>query len=189
MIFHVTDSSMGGSRKECIDAVVYVDSKAYYETPYKDKSVVARVIGDLNRWFKEQNAQSSVMLFVPGRIGTSSPELGVPVTFADIHNFAAVCEVSDSRAGYMPELSYGSHMFQDLVESEIFYTAIFESAKTICFHREFLESGENMLPAILPQYKELEHIVQVRNLSAQNITLYSDIQNRHTLLAISQDSF
>lgn len=183
LIFHVTDSSMGGSRKEKIDHIVYIDSKAYYEYPYKDKSKIARVIGDLNRWFNKENPQSTVMLFVPGRIGTSSPELGVPVAFADIHNFSAVCEVSDSRAGYMPELSYGSHMFQDLVESEIFYTAIFESEKSIFFDRELLETGKNLLPEILPQYEELAHIVFVHDLSDQDVTLYSDMQNRETVLA------
>ncbi len=55
-------------------------------------------------------------LLSPGRIGTSSPELGVPVAFGDISGFSEICEISDNQAGYMPELSYGSHMFQDLVE-------------------------------------------------------------------------
>ena len=71
------------------------------------------------------------MLLAPGRLGTSSPELGVPCSFADISGFAGVCEVSDDRAGYMPELSYGSHMFQDLVEAEIFYCAIWNDRRTL----------------------------------------------------------
>ena len=72
-----------------------------------------------------------MMLIVPGRIGTSSPELGVPTTFADISEFEAVCEVEEKEAGYNPELSYGSHIFQDLVEAEILYTAIFNNEKTM----------------------------------------------------------
>ena len=46
--------------------------------------------------------------------------------FSEISEYKAICEIADSRAGYNPELSYGSHFFQDLVESEILYTAIFE---------------------------------------------------------------
>ena len=74
-----------------------------------------------------------MMLVVPGRVGTSSPELGVPVTFSDISAFEAICEVEEKEAGYNPELSYGSHMFQDLVEADIFYTAVFANEKTIRF--------------------------------------------------------
>ncbi len=38
-----------------------------------------------------------MMLIVPGRIGTSSPELGVPTSFADIIEFEAVCEVEEKE--------------------------------------------------------------------------------------------
>lgn len=104
---------MGGSRAEDIDYVVFVDSRAYYEFPYKRKPDIAHIIGDINHHFRKSN--QNLLLFVPGRIGTSSPELGVPVSFAAINHFCAICEMSDSEVGYMPELSYGSHMFQDLV--------------------------------------------------------------------------
>ncbi len=108
-VFSVTDSSMGGSRAEDIDYVVFVDSRAYYEFPYKRKPDIAHIIRDINHHFRKSN--QNLLLFVPGRIGTSSPELGVPVSFAAINHFCAICEMSDSEVGYMPELSYGSHMF------------------------------------------------------------------------------
>ena len=130
-VFSVTGSSMGGSRAEDIDYVVFVDSRAYYEFPYKRKPDIAHIIGDINHHFRKSN--QNLLLFVPGRIGTSSPELGVPVSFAAINHFCAICEMSDSEVGYMPELSYGSHMFQDLVEAEIFYTALFDTPKTRIF--------------------------------------------------------
>ena len=86
----------------------------------------------------------------PGRIGTSSPELGLPVRFADIGAFSGICEVSDSRAGYMPELSYGSHMFQDLVEADIFYNAVWEDNRRILYHPELFEKEKNLFPDICP---------------------------------------
>lgn len=79
-----------------------------------------------------------MLLIVPGRIGTSSPELGVPTTFADISEFEAICEVEEKSVGYNPELSYGSHIFQDLVEAEILYTAVFSNEKTLRFAPEKL---------------------------------------------------
>ena len=69
----------------------------------------------------------------PRTSGTSSPELGIPLSFGDICNFTVVCEVSDQQAGFMPELSYGSHMFQDLVEAEIAYSAVWGNEKTVVY--------------------------------------------------------
>ena len=91
----------------------------------------------------------------PGRVGTSSPELGVPVTFADISAVSGICEVSDSRAGYMPELSYGSHMFQDMVEAEIFYSALWEDRRKLAYDPELFAEEENLFPQICPDMEEL----------------------------------
>ena len=102
------------------------------------------------------------MLLAPGRVGTSSPELGVPVAFGDISNFSETCEISDSRAGYMPELSYGSHMFQDLVEAQIRYHAIFNNQKTPAYHPELFAYLPDRFPDICGADSELEGMIQVR---------------------------
>ncbi|MEE3496996.1 MAG: hypothetical protein VZR06_17725, partial [Butyrivibrio sp.] len=128
------DSSMGLSRSVSIDLIVYVDPKAYYNLPYADKPNIASIIGKVNWTYRDKGRH--MMLIVPGRIGTSSPELGVPTTFADISEFEAVCEVEEKEAGYNPELSYGSHIFQDLVEADILYTAVFSGEKTVAFAPE-----------------------------------------------------
>ena len=96
--FHITNSSMGRSRKEDIETLVYVDPHDYYEYPYAKKSSIARIIGQINEYCKEGNKNS--MLIVPGRIGTSSPELGIPVSFAEISQFLAILEESYSQVGY-----------------------------------------------------------------------------------------
>lgn len=179
-VFSVTGSSMGGSRAEDIDYVVFVDSRAYYEFPYKRKPDIAHIIGDINHHFRKSN--QNLLLFVPGRIGTSSPELGVPVSFAAINHFCAICEMSDSEVGYMPELSYGSHMFQDLVEAEIFYTALFDTPKTRIFNRTVFHDMPNILTEILPDCKEYEDIVKVCHTEGMHLKLYSDIQNSETVL-------
>lgn len=179
-MFSVTGSSMGGSRAEDIDYVVFVDSRAYYEFPYKRKPDIAHIIGDINHHFRKSN--QNLLLFVPGRIGTSSPELGVPVSFAAINHFCAICEMSDSEVGYMPELSYGSHMFQDLVEAEIFYTALFDTPKTRIFNRTVFHNMPNILTEILPDCKEYEDIVKVCHTEGMHLKLYSDIQNSETVL-------
>ena len=127
----ILDSSMGPSGKRKIDVLVQIDPVRYYQYPYAQKYEVAAAVGKLNRYYRDSH--KNLLLMTPGRIGTSSPELGVPVTFGDISNFSAICEVSEQKVGYMPELSYGSHMFQDLVEAEIFYGAGWNNEETICY--------------------------------------------------------
>ncbi|MEE8886956.1 MAG: PEP/pyruvate-binding domain-containing protein [Eubacteriales bacterium] len=141
VLFETKGSSMGLSRDTEIDRIVFVDPKAYYQLPYKDKTLIAKAVGTVN-WVS-RGQKLHMILMVPGRIGTSSPELGVPTTFSDISAFGAICEIADSAAGYNPELSYGSHIFQDLVEAGILYTAIFENEHTVAWHPERLQRLTN----------------------------------------------
>ncbi len=183
-VFSVVNSSMGGSRARTIDWVVWVDTRTYNKCPYKEKAVIARVVGLVNQYFKDEAA--NLILFTPGRIGTSSPELGVPVSFAEIDHFCAICEMADAAIGYMPELSYGSHIFQDLVESEIFYTAIFENNKTLYFNKDYFREEKNHLEELIPRYGEYSDIVKVYDVRGKGLTLYSDVENKKTVFGVSE---
>jgi hypothetical protein len=57
----------------------------------------------------------SFILIGPGRWGSINPLLGVPVTYADIFNTRALVELATTQQGAIPEPSYGTHFFQDLV--------------------------------------------------------------------------
>ena len=136
ILLETRHASMGLSREVKLDRIVYVDPVKYYQLPYNEKTAIAALIGRIN--WKYRDTGTHMMLLVPGRIGTSSPELGVPTAFSDISGFDAVCEIAENRAGYNPELSYGSHIFQDLVEAQILYTAVFPGERTIRFRPELL---------------------------------------------------
>ena len=173
--FHIRNASMGRSRKENIETLVYVDSHKYYEYPYAKKSLIARIIGEINTYCKENDKTS--MLIVPGRIGTSSPELGIPVVFAEISQFRAILEESYSKVGYVPELSFGSHMFQDLVEADIYYGAIFENDKRLAFNKDLIKDMPNKLRDINPELDdELYEMIHVINFDDENLEFYHDMR-------------
>ncbi len=172
-------SSMGLSKASELDIIVYVDPVNYYNMPYRDKPAVARLIGKINWHYRELNKH--MMLIVPGRVGTTSPELGVPTSFADISAFEIICETEETKAGYNPELSYGSHIFQDLVEAEILYTAVFNNAKTIHFHPDKLQR----CPDVISDFdgtENLSDIVHVYDVSGINCKVYNDIANEHLVI-------
>lgn len=181
-LLHIEHSTMGRSRADQIQVIVKVDAYEYYSYPYARKPSVARAIGQINSYFKGRDV--SMVLLVPGRIGTSSPELGVPVAFADISRFSAIFEVAYSQVGYMPELSFGSHMFQDLVESDIFYGAVFENEKRIVYQPEKLEEFDNRFLEICPEYPELEKMIRVCVFQEDGAKFYYDMENERAILKI-----
>ena len=177
ILFAVSDCTMGRSRRDPLDAVVIIDPEQYYAYPYHRKMAVAAKIGEINGYFAGRNQK--LLLLVPGRIGTSSPELGVPVVYAQISQFAAVCEVSYSQSGYMPELSFGSHLFQDLVEAEIFYGAIFEDSRTRLYQPELLSSTPDRYATICPGGEDLSGMIRIHDVSG--LTLYHDMLGRRAV--------
>ena len=172
-------ASMGITKAASLDLIVYVDPVAYYRMPYNDKSLAARLIGRINWHYRDLG--KNMMLIVPGRIGTSSPELGVPTAFSDISAFRIICEIEESKAGYNPELSYGSHIFQDLVEAEILYTAVFSDGRTLRYAPEKLAQCRDITAQFDPEVS-LQGIVHVYDTSGKQMEVYNDIAKEHLLI-------
>jgi hypothetical protein len=171
---------MGFSRSFPADVLVYIDAVAYYRMPYKEKFKVKTALSAVNWHYRGQDKR--LILITPGRIGTSSPELGVPSSFADISEFNTIIEVSETEAGYMPELSYGSHFFQDLVEAGILYSAVFKDGTTLVFDAERIKAmGEER--SALPVPEELKGIIHIIDTENAGTMLYYDMLSEHLLIA------
>ena len=183
VFFDIKDSSMGSSGKRKIDVIVQIDPVLYYQYPYNKKYDVAVAVEKINQHYRGSGKQ--MLLMTPGRIGTSSPELGVPVTFRNISCFSAVCEVSDNRAGYMPELSYGSHMFQDLVEAQILYGAIFNNEKTLQYDSELFDHLTDIFAEICPDCPDLQKMIQVREVD--QVYYWMDAVSNHAVCGIEKE--
>jgi hypothetical protein len=165
-----SNASMGLSRQLKLDYVVMIDPIGYYRMEYKAKYEVARALGAINWHLREQG--KNLILFAPGRICTSSPELGVPCSFAEISEFNAICEISETGAGYMPELSYGSHIFQDLVEANILYTAVNDNNRTQTFAPGKLDNFPNLLAEMDQKSAHLQEIIRACCVSEADWMLY-----------------
>ena len=182
-LFDVRRTSMRRSKEEPIDYIVWVDPQKYYEYEYAKKPDVARLISRINQHFEDTDKK--LMLLVPGRIGTSSPELGVPLVYAEISQFSAICEVAYGKAGYHPDLSYGSHMFQDMVEADVYYGAINDNSKTRLYRPELLTRYPEVLKDILPgESQELADIVKIHDVSRSGATLTLDAQEGRAVCRI-----
>lgn len=127
--------------------VVYVDPMQYeHISNYEIRFELARVIGRLNKRLKGE----SFILMGPGRWGTSNVELGLKVTYADIYNSRALIEIAQSKTCDTLEVSYGTHFFQDLVESRIFPLPLYPNTPGTIFNYAFFENAANVLAELLP---------------------------------------
>ncbi|MBS1138485.1 MAG: pyruvate, phosphate dikinase, partial [Proteobacteria bacterium] len=140
---------IGHSRIGTINRVVYVVPSVYGQLPLSDRHQVARLIGQIMR-MRGTGAEKSILLMGPGRWGTTSPELGVPVRFAEISNAAILCEMVTMHEGLVPDVSLGTHFFSDLVETDILYLAIFPQRHDNRLNTAFFEQQPNRLAELLP---------------------------------------
>ena len=95
---------------------------------------------------------------------------------------SAICEIAYSRKGLMPELSYGSHFFQDLVEGGIFYVALFDDREDTCFREKALTQKCNAAEDILPGVKLYTDVMRVYD--TKGMQLYSDIVSQRVLCSL-----
>ena len=172
--------SMGFSRALSLDAVVYIDPIRYYQLPYRRKYEIKDALAKVNWHYRGQGKH--LLLLTPGRICTSSPELGVPSGFSEISEFSVIAEVSESKAGYLPELSFGSHIFQDLVEAEILYTAVFEKETTVVYAPQLLQRFTDRTAELTALADDIRDVFHVCEPPEGALTLYYNMREDHLLI-------
>jgi hypothetical protein len=145
-----------------VDRIIFIDPTEYGRLPLNERHTIARRVGQVVH-VCDDTPQVVQMLIGPGRWGTSSPELGVPVTFSEISRVSVLCEVVAMREDLIPDVSLGTHFFNDLVESEILYFALFPSHADSLLREEMFCDAPNRLLELLPEAKGLEHIIHVKN--------------------------
>ncbi len=129
----------GGWLKE-INYVLFVPPESYFSLPSQSaRTKLERAIGKLNAALGGE----SFICVGPGRWGTSNPDLGVHIDYADIFNSKALVELSGEGIGLAPEPSLGTHFFQDLLEGEIYPLAIHVGEDQ--FNRDFFYDAPNRL--------------------------------------------
>ncbi|MBN1126060.1 MAG: hypothetical protein JXA82_13715 [Sedimentisphaerales bacterium] len=174
IVFKSQGGFMGGNISETIGQVIYVDPVGYVGLSLQDKHAVARLVGKLNRMIGN-DCHPATLLMGPGRWGTTTPSLGIPVRFSEINRVSVLCEMSYSEGNLMPELSYGSHFFQDLVETEIFYTALFLEKGGTCMKMDRLMKMRNDLETLVPEAQKYASVVKVFNTTDLNLQLVADV--------------
>jgi hypothetical protein len=157
-ILFLTQRMVPHGQVRCIRYIGYVDPRAYDRAPDRTTRLeIARIVGRLNRRLEGER----FILMGPGRWGTSNVELGVKVTYAEIYNTRALVEIAETETEGGPEVSYGTHFFQDLVESHIYPLPLYLADPETIFNHHFFRTVPNVLADLLPDDAEYAEYVKV----------------------------
>jgi pyruvate,water dikinase len=142
-----------------ITHVVYVDPDRYNELESaEDLRAVGRAVSRLNAVLPKRQ----FILMGPGRWGSRGDiKLGVSVTYSDINHTAMLAEIARKRGNYLPDLSFGTHFFQDLVEASIRYLPLYPDDPGVVFAERFFRESKNELGNLAPEYAHLDRVLRV----------------------------
>ncbi len=163
-ILFTADRFISDGLLQDITHIVYVDGEGYAALRTREQLLaVGAAVGALN----DVLPRRKFILLGPGRWGSRGDiKLGVHVTYSDISGTAALIEIAREKQSYVPELSFGTHFFQDLVESGIVYIPLYPDQAGVTFQESFFRASNNMLGRILPQYEWLSDVIHVIEIPA-----------------------
>jgi hypothetical protein len=172
--------------------VVYVDPDRYNDLgTMEELRAVGRAVGKLNKILPKRQ----FLLIGPGRWGSRGDiKLGVNVTYSDINNTAVLIEVARKKGNYLPDLSFGTHFFQDLVEAEIRYLPLYPDDPGIVFKESFFRDSPNILPQLLPEFAELAATVRVIDIGeatdgmVMHVLMNADLEQAVAFLAPREET-
>ena len=151
---------IGQSRVSRIDRLVYVVPSVYGELPLRERYSIARLIGRLLH-LERAAAAARGDADRAGPVGHHHALAGRAGQFRRDRRGAVLCEIVAMREDLVPDVSLGTHFFNDLVEMDMLYLALFPGRKGNSWNEAFFEQSPNRLAELLPGDAKWAHVVRV----------------------------
>jgi hypothetical protein len=131
-----------------ITHILFVSPEGYFSLGTQaERNHIGHIVSKLNSLLDGK----TFITMGPGRWGTTNPDLGVPIRYSDIYHTRALIEISGRGMIAAREPSFGTHFFQDLVESNIYPLAIDLEEDESQFNHDFFYDTDNQLGEYLPE--------------------------------------
>lgn len=158
-IIFTANKYISNGRVPDITHIVYVDPQKYSEiTDLDELRNIGRAVARLNKILPKHQ----FILMGPGRWGSRGDiKLGVSVTYSDFNNTSVLIEIARKKGNYVPELSFGTHFFQDLVEASIRYLPLYPDDEGVVFNDRFLLTMPSIFSEIAPEFAHLGDAIRV----------------------------
>ena len=178
---------IGPSIAEHVNRIIYIVPEKYGRMAMSERYSVARLIGKITN---RTDHYPTVMLIGPGRWGTKMPSLGIPVSFSEIKNVSVLCEIAKMHEGLTPDLSLGTHFFNDLVDMNILYMGISPEKTDAIVNEELLKTMPNKLPQIITEgeaYADTIYVIDTTDIHPNySMLLYADTLEQEGIVFLSR---
>lgn len=164
---------IGQSRQLPVHRVIYVRPRAYGQLPIADRYAVARLVGRLTHAPLPPEA-GSILLMGPGRWGTTTPSLGVPVSYGDISPVSVLCEIVAMRDDLIPDVSLGTHFLNELVELDTLYMALFPHKEGNRLNDGYFDQAPSRLLELAPDAERWKDVVRVIDAADRPIVIHAN---------------
>lgn len=160
LVLFRTNRTLSAGAARNIKYILYIDPSSYaMNTPITLKQQVGRIVGEINR--HPDIMKDRVIMMGPGRWGSSNIMLGVNTNYSDINYASVLVEIAREEAGHMPDVSFGTHFFLDLVESQIIYLPLYPDAPESAFNFNFFNHSPNNLGRFVDRAEEFEDLIRI----------------------------
>jgi hypothetical protein len=182
-IIEARGAVVGQSRRVTVDRFIYVVPEHYGKLPVQDRYEIAHLIGHINR--ETTPDIQTVMAIGPGRWGTSSPSLGIPVTFAEINRITVLCEIVAMHETLVPDVSLGTHFLNELVEMNMLYLALFPQQGSNYLNHPFFEQPSGRLLELVPsacKWKDIVRVIDVKKAALNSpVRIHADAREQKVI--------
>ena len=193
---------VGHSRELSVHRVVYVKPEGFASLSEHRKRELARVLrhittdhsarpardGESEGSVGPTRADGATVLIGPGRWGTSTPALGIPVQVQDIGDAAVLVELDRVHSDLVTDLSLGTHFFNEMVEENLLYLAYREAAPGERFVPSMIEQQPNTLRTSPGDDGGIDagwaDVIHVADLTGSPWTLNADSREQRAVLFI-----
>jgi len=164
-----------------IDRIFYIIPSIYSTLTPSERFTLARLIGDLTN---ELPGNKNTMMVGPGRWGSKMPELGVPVSFSDIRNVSVLCELVTMHKKLTPDISLGTHFFNDIVEMGIVYMGIYPGEDGYALNEKLLLQGPNLLSTLYKKSDRISEAIHVADIdhAIKSVFIHTNILNQEGIV-------
>jgi hypothetical protein len=185
-ILEARGAVIGIGRKSPVHDILHVPTGLYAVLGERDRYQVATLIETL---VQRHDPARNLLLIGPGRWGTSCPSLGIPVRAGRIACASAVCEIMAMHGGLIPDVSLGTHFFNDLVEHELLYLACFPGKPGNHYDEEWLMAEPSRTELILDELGKPNKFAAVArwiDVAGSNLCLHADPFHQIAILRLPE---
>jgi hypothetical protein len=183
LVLFRSNRTISGGLTPPIRYLLFIDPLQYAAAASLElKKTIGRLVGRINEHPVVKSG--GLIMMGPGRWGSNNIDLGVNVTYADINNTKVLVEMAQEEAGQLPEVSYGTHFFLDLVEANIIYMPVYPGDPDASFNRILFDSLPNVLTEFLPEagrYGEVVRVFDLRKSTGRSARVVADPHSRRAI--------